>query len=189
KVYIRDPSGAILDAATGNPLVGGAAADAKPVRVTNRLRRAIDAALGGLTLLAPDPGRRFEAAQAVFKSRDASALATLETAIAKEPDPGVKKALIEARAAVVLNKSDAAEADKIDAIAVIRSRADQDSLGLLAGLPADTPPAVASAAQDAITSIQNRLALWEAVQNTWDGLSLGSVLLLAAIRPALTLPL
>ena len=34
--------------------------------------------------------------------------------------------------------------------------------------------------------IQNRLALWDAVQNAWYGISLGSVLLLAAIGLAIT---
>ena len=42
------------------------------------------------------------------------------------------------------------------------------------------------AAADAIASIQSSLAIWTAVQNTWYGLSLGSVLLLAAIGLAIT---
>jgi urea transport system permease protein len=45
---------------------------------------------------------------------------------------------------------------------------------------------VQKAAADAITSIDNRLALWSTVQNAWYGLSLGSVLLLAAIGLAIT---
>ena len=42
------------------------------------------------------------------------------------------------------------------------------------------------AATDAATAIQSGLALWSAVQNAWYGLSLGSVLLLAAIGLAIT---
>ena len=42
------------------------------------------------------------------------------------------------------------------------------------------------AARDAIGAIQTRLAEWDAVQNAWYGLSLGSVLLLAAIGLAIT---
>jgi urea transport system permease protein len=45
---------------------------------------------------------------------------------------------------------------------------------------------VQKAAADAIASIDNRLALWSTVQNAWYGLSLGSVLLLAAIGLAIT---
>jgi urea transport system permease protein len=186
KVYIREASGTLLDAATGKPIAGDPPADLKPVRINNRLRRAIDAALGGLTLLAPDPARRLEAARAVFKSRDANALATLETAIAKETDATVKRALIEARAAVILFMPAATEADKLDAVAVIRERGDQEALALLSSLPTDTPASVMRAARDAIASIENQLAIWNAVQNAWYGLSLGSVLLLAAIGLAIT---
>jgi urea transport system permease protein len=183
KVYIRDQAGKTVDAATGQ-----AAGDAnlKPVRLNNRLRRAVEAALGGLTLMAPDPQKRFEAAQAVFKSRDANALSALDTAIAKETDARVKRALSAAKAAVVLYHPDAKEADKLDAVAVIRERADQDARGLLAGLPGNQPDAVQRAATEAIASIDNRLAMWSTAQNAWYGLSLGSVLLLAAIGLAIT---
>jgi urea transport system permease protein len=186
KVYIKETSGQLLDASTGQPAASVNASDLMPVRINNRLRRAIEAALGGLTLLSPDPGKRLEAAQAVFKSRDASALPTLETAIAKETDPKIKRALLEARAAVVLNLATASEADKLAAVAVIRTRGDQDALAVLGALPADTPPAVMRAAKDAITAIQTQLELWSALQNAWYGLSLGSVLLLAAIGLAIT---
>ncbi len=132
-VYIKDKPDKLFDAATGAPIGGDAPADVDNVRINNRLRRTIDAALGGLTLLARDPGKRFDAAQAVFKSHEASALPTLETAIGKEQDARVKRALTEARAAVVLFGDDANDADKIDAVAVDssarRSGRDGDALG------------------------------------------------------------
>jgi urea transport system permease protein len=185
KVYIKENDDRIAEAATGQA-VAGAPANLRPVRLNNRLRRAVEAALGGLSLFAEDPGRRFDAAQAVFKSRDEAALPALESALAKEAEPWVKTALAEARAAVVLNMGGASEADKLAAIPAIRARGDQDSVALLAGLPADTPAAVTKAANDAIASIQSSLAVWSAVQNAWYGLSLGSVLLLAAIGLAIT---
>jgi urea transport system permease protein len=184
KVYIKDAAGSLLDAATGKPAAGGA--DLQPVRVNNRIRRGIEASLGGLTLLAADPNKRLEGAQAVFRSKESAALPTLDMAIAKETDAAVKKALVEARAAVVLNVDDASEADKLDAVAVIRLRGDQDALGLLGSLPVNTPTAVRKAATDATSAIQGQVALWNSVQNAWYGLSLGSVLLLAAIGLAIT---
>ncbi|MEA2939253.1 MAG: urea transport system permease protein, partial [Alphaproteobacteria bacterium] len=186
KVYFRDATGAIVDALTGQPAAGAAPPDLKPVRLNNRLRRTIDAAIGNLSLLAPDPTRRLEAARAVFKSRDASALPALDAAIGRETVAAVKKMMLEARAAIILLMPDAKEADRIEAVAVIRGRGDQDALGLLASLPADTPPAVLRAANDAIAAIQSSLAVWETAQNAWYGLSLGSVLLLAAIGLAIT---
>ncbi len=59
-------------------------------------------------------------------------------------------------------------------------------LGQIDSLPADQPPDVHSAAVAASSKIQHTLALWNAVQNLWYGLSLGSVLLLAAIGLAIT---
>ena len=185
KVFIRDKAGAIIDAATGKP-AAAAPTGLTMVRLNNRLRRTVEAALGGLTLMSTEPARRYEAAQAVFKSREAAALPTLDAALAKETDARVKKALNEARAAVILFQPNAAENDKLGAVAAIRDRADQDSRGLLAGLPPGQSPLVQKAAADAIASIDNRLALWSTVQNAWYGLSLGSVLLLAAIGLAIT---
>jgi urea transport system permease protein len=186
QVFIKTPSDELLDAATGQRLNGAPPADLDTVRINNRLRRAIEAALGALTLLSSDPAKRLDAAQAVFKSREASALPTLDAAIAKETDADVKRALQEARAAILLTQGDTGEADLLDAIAVIRARGDQDALASLASLPPDAPPAVVSAAKSAISSVQSRLAIWDAVQNAWYGISLGSVLLLAAIGLAIT---
>jgi urea transport system permease protein len=185
-VYIQDDSGKLSDAATGQPIADAAPADVDNVRINNRLRGAIEAALGRLTLLANNPNVRYEAAQAVFKARNASALPTLEAALAKEQDPGVKRAMTEARAAIILSGDKASDDDKLAAVEVIRQRADQEALGLLASLPTNTAPPVMKSAAVAIGAIKNRLALWEAVQNAWYGISLGSVLLLAAIGLAIT---
>ena len=59
-------------------------------------------------------------------------------------------------------------------------------MALLTSVGSDQPPLVARAAAAAISSIQSNLALWSMVQNAWYGLSLGSVLLLAAIGLAIT---
>src|SRR5579885_1482629 len=186
RVFYKDAAGALHDAATAMPVSGGEPADIDTVGINNRLRRAIDAALGSLTLLSPDRAKRYDAAQAVFKSHEANLLPAVEGAIDKETDPSIKRVLNEARAAIILNSDDASEADKIDAVAVIRARGDQDSVALLQGLPADAPDAVAAAAKRAIAAIGNELALWDLAQNAWYGLSLGSVLLLAAIGLAIT---
>jgi len=185
-VYIQDDDGKLFDAASGQAVPGDPPDDLDNVHINNRLRGAIDATLGGLTLLASDPDRRFDAAQAVFKSRDASALPALEKAIAAETNARTKRALEQARAAIVLVSGQSSDDDKIAAIRVMEERSDQDALGLLASLPADTSAPVAKAAASAMASIQSGLAIWDAVQNAWYGLSLGSVLLLAAIGLAIT---
>src|SRR5262245_54869406 len=183
RVYLRDKAGKLIDAASGK---AAEAAALKPVRINNRIRRSIEAALGGLTLLSADPGKRLEAAQAVFKSKDGKALPALEQAIGKETDAGVKRALEEARAAVLLYSPAATEGEKLEAVAQIRRRGDQDARGLLAAVPGDQPETLRRTIADAIAAIDDRLAAWSVAQNLWYGLSLGSVLLLAAIGLAIT---
>src|SRR5437588_2008195 len=186
KVYIKDKSDALQDAATGAAAAGVSIDDLQAVRLNNRLRRTVEAAMGGLTLLSNDPGKRFDAAQSVFKSREESALPTLETAIAKETDPRIKRALTEARAAILAGKADVAENVRLSAIDTIRTRGDQDALGLLSGIAAANEGPLRNAAQAGMSAIQARLSLWSNLQNVWYGLSLGSVLLLAAIGLAIT---
>jgi urea transport system permease protein len=136
--------------------------------------------------MSPNPAQRLEAAQSVFKSRDAGALPALEKALAAEQNTSVKQALLDARAALVVGSNDATTEDRIAAIEVIRVRGGQDALSILGGVSPDAPDAVRKAAASATNSVQQSLAIWSAVQNAWYGLSLGSVLLLAAIGLAIT---
>ncbi|WP_406855955.1 urea ABC transporter permease subunit UrtB [Alsobacter sp. KACC 23698] len=184
-VYMKTANGAYVDARTG-AAPASQPSGLKSVRVNNRVRRAIEAALGSLTLLNPDPAKRLSAAEAVFKSRDATALPALDAALAKEADPRVKRALGQARAAAILSKADSSDADKVAAIDVMAERGDQDTVSLLAALRANGTPIVKVAAESAAATIERRIALLSSVQNVWYGLSLGSVLLLAAIGLAIT---
>jgi urea transport system permease protein len=186
KVYIKQADGKALDAATGAP-VDAIPDSASAVNLNNRLRRAAEAALGGLTLMSPDLSARLSAAQSVFKSHEETLLPTVEAALAKETNGTVKQVLAQARAAILLFKSDASEADKLAAVGTVRARGDQDALGLLTEISGgDQPASVTKAAASGIASIQSTLAMWSGVQNAWYGLSLGSVLLLAAIGLAIT---
>ncbi|AWM03473.1 urea ABC transporter permease subunit UrtB [Bradyrhizobium amphicarpaeae] len=184
KVYVTGADGKSIDAATGQA-VASVPDSASAVRLNNRLRRSVDAALGSLTLQSPDVGTRLQAAQSVFKSHEETALEAVDGALAKETNKSVKAALGDARAAILLFKPDATEVEKLEAVATLKGRGDQEALALLTGM-GDQPASVTKAAASAIGSIQNSLAIWSMVQNAWYGLSLGSVLLLAAIGLAIT---
>ncbi|NBN65976.1 urea ABC transporter permease subunit UrtB [Pannonibacter tanglangensis] len=180
------------DLALTDPLTGAALGTAPPaaltkVKVNNSLRRVIRTALGGLTLMAPDPSVRLSAAEAIFKSRDGDALSLLDQAMTAETDQRVRKAMDEARAAVVLSGS-ADDALKLGSIRVLAERGDRDALSVLTAVAGDasTSEPVREAATRAISGINQKLALWDAGQNIWSGISLGSVLLLAAIGLAIT---
>jgi urea transport system permease protein len=185
KVYVTQPDGKNIDALTGAP-VDSIPDSATAVRLNNKLRRHVEAALGGLTLQSPDPAIRIQAAQSVFKTHDDAMLPAVDSALAKETDKGAKLAFSEARAAILLFKADATDAEKLEAINTIKARGDQEALALLTGLSGEQSAAIAHAAASATAAIQRKLALWSVLQNAWYGLSLGSVLLLAAIGLAIT---
>jgi urea transport system permease protein len=184
-IVYTDVAGATIDAKTGNR--GSAPADASPVRLNNRLRSVVEAALGSMTLLAPEPAKRIQAADSIFKSRDVGALPSIDTALAREKDPRVTRALLEARAAVILTKPEATPADRVSAIDQLSKRGDKDAINLLRGAAASAvQPEVKQAAEIAIASVERKLRVIGLTQDIYYGLSLGSVLLLAAIGLAIT---
>ncbi|MEW9808316.1 urea ABC transporter permease subunit UrtB [Mesorhizobium sp. ZMM04-5] len=156
------------------------------VRVNNSLRRTVRDVTGTLTLGSEDPAVRLAAAETMFGNPDPEAVDGLAAAIAKETVASVKAKLEQARAAAVL-RSDLPEADKLAAIERIAARGDRAALSLLIGYENAAPEgAVKDATTAAIADVNSRLAVWAAAQNVWYGLSLGSVLLLAAIGLAIT---
>ena len=93
----------------------------------------------------------------------------------------------QARAAAIFSKADSRTPTRSPPIDVIGERGDQDALALLGAAAARRgTPIVKVAAESAAAAIERRLALLSSVQNAWYGLSLGSVLLLAAIGLAIT---
>ncbi|GAA0777654.1 urea ABC transporter permease subunit UrtB [Roseibium denhamense] len=159
--------------------------DVKKIRVNNRLRRVIRSALGSLTLMAPDPGVRMAAAEAIFTARDPDGIEALDIALDAETDDNVRRVMQQARAAAVLN-SDLGPEEKITAVGTLSDMGNRQALSLLLSVQSTLDPDVQAAAADAISKIEQSIAAWDAAQNIWFGISLGSVLLLAAIGLAIT---
>ncbi len=175
----------LLDPLTMQELEVASSGAVERIRVNNRLRRALDAAVGNLTLLAADPAVRARAADAVFASADPEALAALDEALARENEAWVQTKLERARAAVIL-ETDADDATKIKAVETIAANGDRDALSLLVALRASAEGELQEAANAGVAAIERRLKTWEMAQHITYGISLGSVLLLAAIGLAIT---
>ena len=185
-IFITDASGTkLIDPVTGANAGTATATDFKKLKIKNSIRKKIGAALSGMTLMSPDRATRLKAAENIFLSADATQLAPLEAAIAFEQDSAVKSRLEQARASVLLATSLDPAVQK-DAIATIAARGDQNSLKILNSASAKVQGDVAVILADSISGINNRLAIWNVGQNVWYGISLGSVLLLAAIGLAIT---
>lgn len=173
------------DALTGEGVGEVAKASVERIRVNNSLRRAVRAAIGQLTVMSPNRNTRLSAAGAMFQAADPENIPLLDEAIAQEDDDGVRRAMEEARAASML-RTEASADDFAAAVDVIAARGGRASLGILtAALPGASDEA-RPAIEAGIRAIEAKLALLNVAQNVWYGISLGSVLLLAAIGLAIT---
>ncbi|MCT8991778.1 urea ABC transporter permease subunit UrtB [Chelativorans sp. SCAU2101] len=187
-IFIVPGSGKVLkliDPLTGEEADEASSSALKKVRVNNGLRRLIRDVLSTLTLGAKSAEARMAAADTMFANPDPAMIEALDAAIEAESDPAVKLRMERARAAAVV-LSDLPESDKIAAIELLGSLGDRSVLSLLATVEANADGDLQRAAADAIAEIRSVLAAWDAAQNVWFGISLGSVLLLAAIGLAIT---
>jgi urea transport system permease protein len=97
----------------------------------------------------------------------------------------VKTRMQQARAAILLATSKD-QTVLTEAINTIAARGDRDALQTLNGAVGKIEGEAATLLTNSINGINNRLQIWNAGQNIWYGISLGSVLLLAAIGLAIT---
>jgi len=195
---VKAPDGRVLIANTGGGTakvtdavsgaeVSGVAADAlERIVVNNRLRGAIEAALGKLTLFSTDPAARLTAAQDVLRHPSAGQAALLERAIAAENDPGIRAAMQQSLCAAQLVSG--GKEERLAAIRALGATTDPQIKNLLDEFraAADIDPELRQAADAALASIGDRLRLVGIAANLFQGISLGSVLLLAAIGLAIT---
>ncbi|ACI56329.1 urea ABC transporter, permease protein UrtB [Rhizobium leguminosarum bv. trifolii WSM2304] len=196
-LYVNSDGGPVLlqggtddEPTYSDPITGEAAADVDPdmmtkVKINNALRGVISAATSQLTLMSPDRSARLAAAQGLLKDADPANLDLLNAALAAEKDAEIKNTM-EAARAVLLLKTDASVEDKKAAIDTIAARGNRDALTILTTTLETAPDDLKPAIQADISTINRSLALWDVAQNVWYGLSLGSVLLLAAIGLAIT---
>ncbi|MFT6062278.1 MAG: urea transport system permease protein [Paracoccaceae bacterium] len=159
--------------------------DGAKIKVNNALRRAIRAATAALTLRAADPALRLAAAENMIKAPDADLISALDAALVTEADDRVRIALSAARAAAVL-VSDLSSVEKVAALTELGASGDRDALALINPQLTNPDAEIAAAALAAQNQIEQSRVLWDAGQNIWYGLSLGSVLMLAAIGLAIS---
>jgi urea transport system permease protein len=185
RVIYKTPAGDALDAKTGAKV--DSVEGLKKVRVNNGVRRALEAAVGALSVGAADPQKRIHSAHDLFNNPNPKALAVVDAQLAKEHDPEAKTALEQARAAIVATTPDASAADATRAIATLAARGDEAAKNYINAISVKyKDPAIASAAKSAVAAIDRSLWLWGMAQNGWYGISAASVLLLAAIGLAIT---
>ena len=159
-------------------------AEREDVVANNRLRGAIGDALAGLKLLSADKGERLAAAKALVGGVDAAMLPLIEKALAKEKDAEIR-GLLETTAAGMQLKGGSREA-RLTAIRTLGRSSNPNSKTLLLELAGDADPDIRREARMSLEAVEKRLAWGEWLGLAFAGVSLGSILLLAALGLAIT---
>ena len=165
--------------------------DAEEVIANNTLRRALATVIAALSLTSPDRVTRLAAANALQDEADSDRLPTIARALAVEADGQIKALLERVRANLQLNSKD--KAVRVAAIESLATSVNPNSKALLLEILAkkdaehvERDADVRFAAQRALTEVESRLATGERIGQVFSGISLGSILLLAALGLAIT---
>ena len=159
--------------------------NAEDIINNNRMRGELDTALAALKLFSKDDNLRAAAVQSLLKDPDEGKLPLLDKALAAETVPALKDQLTLARAAAMLGSAD--KAKRLEAAKAMAGSKDPAAQLLLNDrLKAETEADVKAQLQTSLSAIQSTLGLGDKLGIMFTGLSLGSILLLAALGLAIT---
>jgi urea transport system permease protein len=151
----------------------------------NEMRSELDAALASVKLASPDATVRAAAVKTLASEPDESKLPIIEKAYASEQTPAIKDALGALRAAMLLGSSDRTK--RLGAAKSLGATGTPATKTLLIDQQkVETDPEVKGAIIVALGQIEGRLAWGEKLGVIFTGVSLGSILLLAALGLAIT---
>ena len=180
-----------IDALTGKKVDIESLILRKP-RINNSVRRYISAAIAKLKLSSEEPAVRLEAAQELLKRSSSSVLALVEASLKKETNDDVKETLLLVLAKINLDGED--KSKRIASINNIKKFGNNDFYMVLEELLKQNDKGeyfeedseVRDSAAKALKAIKQRQVFVDQIANLFYGLSLGSILLLAALGLAIT---
>ncbi|MCA3184397.1 MULTISPECIES: urea ABC transporter permease subunit UrtB [unclassified Cupriavidus] len=191
---VRQDGDKYLDAISGQPVA--VKSDAlEGLTLNNSLRTIVDSAASSLLLQSPDIAVRTQAINTLFDQPENASREAVEAARKAEADAGLRARLDVIWANTVLAQgTDATRDARLDAIRILGSDSNPQSRQKLvpllekddAGKYKEADEDVRVAAQKAIDQLRGEQRRAELLGNLFAGLSLGSVLLLAALGLAIT---
>ena len=176
----------IRDAVTGEGLGQVGRRGAKKISVNNRLRGLLRGLIAGIRLDDKDPDDRIAAAEAIAAGADSSMREVLDARLLVESDAKVIAAIETALVVFDLDAND--ETIRLRAIRASASNLDGRVREKLTGISNDpvASEAIQEAARETLESIEETVARYKTIETVFFGLSLGSVLVLAAIGLSIT---
>jgi urea transport system permease protein len=197
-LYVR-PNGDVLiieDDKAYDPVAGKAVTptpdDVDGITMNNRLRAAVEGALSGLKLFSTDRNVRAAAATDLLEDANPLQVPLISKALAKEQDPAIRESLQQAIATANLLATDPATRR-----AAVKTLADSTNAGLRPALQqmlqknpdgsyAEPDEGVRQEAVRTLAALDRHIAIADFAGKLFYGISLGSVLLLAALGLAIT---
>jgi len=182
----------LLDPTTLAPDGSASPDDLDRIITNNRLRRVLRTSVARFSLASADAGVRLRAVRNMMRGLDEETLGMLRERASIETDADVA---FEIETALALSALDSdTPAERLAAVETLRSRLDLDVRNRLAtmgeqaadGSWNEPDPDVRAAAASAVERIETVRDLYAMVETMFFGLSLGSVLVLAAIGLAIT---
>ncbi len=176
---------AVVDAFSGTDAGVVGKSELKKIIINNRLRGDLRAAIALLNLKHPDAAARLAAVNEMLDDVDATLGLRLQALLETERDPGVREAMQLGVALSQLNASESAA--RLAAIGELKGSLNQAVRNRLSKVAQnDADAAVKAAAHQALKDIQGRIDFYAGLETLFFGLSLGSVLVVAAIGLAIT---
>lgn len=177
-----------FDAATGEA-VSPVPEDMDAVYPNNRVRVVLNTSLSILKLFDPDRDVRLEAARQIEDTggADAAFLPVMDKVLTKETDSEIKDVITLVKAMIGLKSTDPAIRLK-----AAQDLGESDNPDIKLKLTEMTDPAneadseVRAAAAESLASLEQKMLIGETITRVFTGLSLGSILLLAALGLAIT---
>jgi len=170
-----------IDVLSGKP--AALPAEREDVVANNRLRGAVAGALGAFKLGSRDRNERLSAARALADA-NAAMLPLIRKALEKETDPEIHGLLDLIAAGMELK--DGSKESRLAAIRKLEASGNPNTKTLLLEVASDPDEDIRREAQHSLRAIEGRLALGEWLGLAFAGVSLGSILLLAALGLAIT---
>lgn len=189
-VYTEQKEGALLiqSVLTGEMIGEVKKNKLKKVKTNNKLRGILRAELAKLNLKHKETNIRLKAANELIEDVDGNIAELFKAAMKKETSGEVKEILETGLAMHRLNSED--ESARLEAIKELSGSLYPQVKNRLRKIidysDAETNPAILKAANSSLSKIESRIEVNRFIENAFFGLSLGSVLLLAAIGLAIT---
>lgn len=164
----------------------------KRIGVNNRMRFQLRNSIARINLQSIDHQQRRAAVLRLMDDLSPDVLLLLDETASSESNEDVLELIYVARALIILDSDDRLE--KLAAIGLLKGNLQPMVKNRLErivaknddGAPVETDPVIYKKAQQALASIDSKVRLYQFLETTFFGLSLGSVLLLSAIGLAIT---